>query len=286
MTTRLEIRRNLETTHSIPTLPGVVKKLSQLADNDRASVQEMARLISSDQALSGKVLRLVNSPFYGFPGRVSTVSNALILLGVNVVKGLVVSSSIFDIMEKTVIGLWEHSLGAAVAANLIAQRLKLKEAEEISTAALLHDIGKVVIKLETKDEFKRLETAIAGEGLSMLEAERRFLDADHAEIGGWLARHWHLPDKLAEPIACHHDVEKSTTYRIRTAVVHLADVLVKAGGFGFSGDEEVPFIQPAAWERLRLTDAALEELVAEVEDRLVEVKNFSLELLSGDGQPA
>jgi len=120
----------------------------------------------------------------------------------------------------------------------------------------------------------------------MLEAERLFLDADHAEIGGWLARHWHLPDKLAEPIACHHDVEKSTAYRIRTAVVHLADVLVKAGGFGFSGDEEVPLIQPAAWERLRLTDAGLEELVAEVEDRLVEVKNFSLELLSGDGQPA
>lgn len=98
---REEIQRLIKETRSLPTLPGIVTKMSALVENDKTSIQEIARLVSSDQILSAKVLKLVNSPFYGFPGRVSTVSNALILLGVNVVKGLSLSASIFEMMERT-----------------------------------------------------------------------------------------------------------------------------------------------------------------------------------------
>jgi len=91
---RTEIKRIIKDTTSLPTLPGVIAKLGALAENNSVSVHEMARVVSSDQVLSAKVLRLVNSAFYGFSGRVSTVSNALILLGVNVVKSLAISSSI------------------------------------------------------------------------------------------------------------------------------------------------------------------------------------------------
>jgi putative nucleotidyltransferase with HDIG domain len=283
---KAELRSTIKDTRSIPALPGIISKLSALAENDKVSAHEMARVVAADQVLSAKVLRLVNSPFYGFSGRVSTVANALILLGVNVVKSLALSSSIFEMMEKHVVGLWEHSLGAGVAASIIARNLKLPEAEEISTAALLHDIGKVIIRINLRNDYDGLHRIVGEKGCSMFEAEREMLGADHAEIGEWLANTWYLPVKLIEPIAFHHAVERSTQQPVKTAAVHLADVLVKASGFGFSGDDLVPRIQPAAWQRLGMNEAMLGLIVEEFEDKLVEVKNFSLEIQSTDGPKA
>jgi len=279
---RASIRALIRDTKSLPTLPGIISKLGSLANNDKVSAQEMARVVSSDQVLSARVLRLVNSSFYGFPGRVSTVSNALILLGINVVKSLAITSSIFELMEKNVVGLWEHSMGVAVAAGAISRTLKLPDPEETSTAALLHDIGKVIIKIKLEQNFDQLTLLIDTKRYSMFEAERELLETDHAEIGGWLGNNWLLPEKLIEPVACHHDVEKSIVHQTKTSVVHIADVLVKASGFGFSGDDIVPRIQPIAWKRLGLNETILEGIVSEVEDKLVEVKNFSLEIQSAN----
>jgi len=280
-----EIKRIVQDTKSLPTLPGIVLKISKLAEDDKSSVNEIARLISSDHILSAKVLKLVNSPFYGFSGRVSTISNALILLGVNVIRSLALSSSIFEIMEKSVVGLWEHSFGAAVAANTIAKILQLPDAEEISTAALLHDIGKAIIKIKLEEDYNQLISIIKEKDISMIDAEHEFLGTGHPEIGEWIARTWFLPEKLIEPIACHHNVKKSVIHKTKTAAVHLADILVKASGFGFSGDDIVPRIQTEAWDKLDLNEKILEEIVQETEDRLIEAKNFSLEIqTSGEKQ--
>jgi putative nucleotidyltransferase with HDIG domain len=272
------MRNVIRDTKSLPTLPGIITMLGSLADNDKVSAHEMARVVSADQVLSAKVLKLVNSAFYGFPGRVSTVSNALILLGVNVVKSLAITSSIFDIMEKSIVGLWEHSMGVATAAGAIARTMKLPEPEETATAALLHDIGKVIIKIKLQDDYAQLTALMNEKGCTMMEAERDLLDIDHAELGGLLARSWLLPEKLIEPITCHHQVDRSQAHQSKTAVIHLADALIKASGFGFSGDILVPQIQHAAWSRLGMTDALLASIIAEVEDKLVEVKNFSMEI--------
>lgn len=279
---KIAIRRIIKDAGSIPTLPGIITKLNTLAESGKSSAQEMARVVSSDQVLSAKVLRLVNSPFYGFSGRVSTISNALILLGVNVVKSLALSSTIFEIMEKSIIGLWEHSLGAGVAANIIAKKLKLQECEEISTAALLHDIGKVIIKIRLEEDYNHLLNLVEQKDISMREAEYELLNTDHAEIGEWLAGAWYLPDKLKEPLACHHNIEKAHTYLIGTSVVHIADVLIKTAGFGFSGDDLVPLIHPTAWKKLGIGESQLEEIIAEIEDKLADLKNFSLEIQSHD----
>lgn len=274
---RSELKKIIMDTKTLPTLPGVVNKLNSLTENDKASVQEMARIVSSDQVLSARILRLANSPSYGFY-RVSTISNAMILLGVNVVKSLALSSSIFEIMEKNSLGLWEHSLGVGVAANLIARKLNLPECEEISTAALLHDIGKVIISLKCSEAEELIRGAIRDHGMYMRDAEREIIDTDHAEVGGWLAKSWFLPDKLSEPITFHHDVAQSGNHRIKTAVVHIADMLIKACGFGDSGDCYVPPIQQVAWDVLKFNEQLMAEIVDELEDKLVEVKNFSLEL--------
>lgn len=276
---RNELKKIIMDTKTLPTLPGVINKLNALSENEKSSVQEMAKIVSSDQVLSARILRLANSPSYGFY-RVSTISNAMILLGVNVVKSLALSSSIFEIMEKNSVTLWEHSLGVGVAANLIARKLALPECEEIATAALLHDIGKVIISLKCSEAEIAIRRTIREQDIYMREAEQQVLDTDHAEVGAWLAKSWFLPDKLSEPIAYHHDVVLSENHRIKTSVVHIADIIIKASGFGNSGDNYVPQIQKIAWETLKLNEQLLAEIVEEVEDKLVEVKNFSLELQS------
>lgn len=282
---RSDLKRIIMDTKTLPTLPGVITKLNALSENDKASVQEMARIVASDQVLSARILRLANSPSYGFY-RVSTISNAMILLGVNVVKSLALSSSIFEIMEKNSIGLWEHSLGVATAANITAKKLGIPEVEEIATAGLLHDIGKVIIGLKCTDEMLDIRHAIETDELYILEAERQILDTDHAEVGGWLAKSWYLPDKLSEPISYHHNLIKSDSHRVKTAVVHVADVLIKASAFGDSGDPYVPMIDPLAWEVLKLDEKLVEDIVAELEDKLIEVKNFSLEMQIADATEA
>lgn len=276
---RSDLKKIIMDTKTLPTLPSVIHKLDSLTESDKSSVQEMARIVSSDQVLSARILRLANSPSYGFH-RVSTISNAMILLGVNVVKSLALSSSIFAVMEKDSIGLWEHSLGVGVAANLIAQKLRLPECEEIATAGLLHDIGKIIIGLKCPEAAHDIHELVRTRNIYVLEAEREIIDTDHAEVGGWLSKSWFLPDKLSEPIAFHHDVAKSENHRIKTAVVHLADAVIKASGFGNSGDRFVPVIQEIAWDMLKLNEQLVTELVDQIEDKLVEVKNFSLNLMN------
>ena len=276
---RSDLKKIIMDTKTLPTLPNVIHKLNALSENEKSSVQEMAKIVSSDQVLSARILRLANSPSYGFY-RVSTISNAMILLGVNVVKSLALSSSIFAIMEKDSVGLWEHSLGVGVAANLIARKLGLAECEEIATAGLLHDIGKVIIRLKCSEAEQEILNLVRERSIYIMEAEHVIIDTDHAEVGGWLSKSWFLPDKLSEPIAFHHDVAKSETHRVKTSVVHIADALIKASGFGNSGDTFVPAIQEIAWDTLKMNEQLLAELVDEVEDKLIEVKNFSLEMMS------
>ena len=275
---RSSFKKTIMDTRTLPTLPSVINKLNSLSDNEKSSVQEMARIVTSDQVLSARILRLANSPSYGFY-RVSTISNAMILLGVNVVKSLALSSTIFSIMEKDSVGLWEHSLGVGVAANLIARKLELPECEEIATAGLLHDIGKIIIRLKSGEIEQDILKLVTERQIFIMEAEREIIDTDHAEVGGWLSKSWFLPDKLSEPIAFHHDVAKSENHRIKTSVVHIADILIKASSFGNSGDSFVPQIQQVAWDTLKLNERLLAELVDEVEDKLIEVKNFSLEMM-------
>jgi len=276
-TDRERIKESIKDTKSLPAIPGVISKLNSMSANDKTSILEMAKVVNSDQVLSARVLRLANSPSFGFY-RVTTISNAMILLGVDVVKSLALSSAIFDIMANSILGLWEHSLGTGVAANVIARRLHLPDCEEIATAALLHDIGKVVINLKFPEEFKEICHYADANQTYFTRAEMECIGTSHSEIGGWLVKSWFLPEKLSEPIACHHNVSQSLTHRTKTAVVHLADILTKANGFGNSGDQFVHAVQKVAWDQLGMTEQILAEIVDEFTEKIFETRNYCREM--------
>ena len=270
----ISVRRKIENIKGLPTLPGVVQKISNMVENSTTSAEDVGKVISNDQVLSAKVLKLINSAFYGFPGRISSVTHGLVLLGFNVVKGLVLSASVFDMMEGKMVGLWKHSLGTAITSGIIGKRIKHENPDEGTEAGLLHDIGKVVIKVAMPDEYKKISELVEENEISMLEAEKRVLDFDHANVANWLCEKWNLPENLKDPIAYHHSPHLAKTSPRQTAIIHLADILVKGIDHGHSGDKWVPPLNKEAWQILDLSKKDIEEIIIEMDTDLAAVDDF------------
>ncbi|MCD6569780.1 MAG: HDOD domain-containing protein [Deltaproteobacteria bacterium] len=261
---------------SLPTLPVVVQRLTKMVESPDVTAKDVGKLISADQVLTARVLRLVNSPFYGFPGRISSISHAVILLGFNVIKGVVLSASVFDLMEKSMLGLWEHSLGCAVVAGTISRSLGIPEPEEISTAALLHDIGKVVVSVSLREDYDTILRIVDKDKSLFKDAELNLLGTDHSEIGAWLSDEWNLPERLAIPIEYHHRPDEAIKLKERVYVVHIADSIVRAFGIGSGGDPWVQKISQGAWDHLDMGGLDLNELMKEIAVDLEDVENFRL----------
>ena len=249
---RVQAKREVRRIKNLPTVPGIVAKIARMVENPETSAAEVGRLISQDQVLSAKVLRMANSAFFGMSRKISSISQALVILGFEVVKGLVLTSSVFDMIQKSMAGLWEHSIGCAAASGAVATLLGRDDAEEILVAGLLHDLGKVVLALNLPEEMSLVRAKVAKGDVLFYEAENEVLDFDHSELGQWLAEHWNLPESLAEPMRLHHRPEKAVLKPECTAIVHIADIVIRAKGFGNAGDDLVPPVSMAAWEMLGL----------------------------------
>jgi putative nucleotidyltransferase with HDIG domain len=279
-TEKERFRRELKEIKNLPTLPGIVIKLTKMAEDPDTTTEQMGNVISKDHILAAKLLKLVNSAFYGFPQRISSISSAIILLGFNVIKSLIISASIFEVMEDQDVELWEHSLGCAVACSVMATRLGISDPEEVSTAGLIHDIGKVAIKMELAGVYQVLRDTVEERQVSLYFAENELLGLNHSEVGGWLAKKWNLPGKLVEPIACHHDPRKAKTEQLASAVVHFGDIIIRGMGYGHGRDVWVPPLSKRAWRLLDFSPEDLDQIIDEIEEKLWDVKGFSLEIQS------
>ncbi|HZP40409.1 MAG TPA: HDOD domain-containing protein [Candidatus Binatia bacterium] len=270
------LRRRLARLKAVPTLPKQLEAVARALEDADVNFESIAELIEVDQALTSQTLRLANSAFYGTQGKVGRVSQALVVLGAIVTRSLVLSSAVFDVENVSLRGFWEHSLGCAVAAGALAKVTGLAQPEEATAAGLLHDLGKVVLLKELPDVFERLLARAAAEGLPFRRCERELLGVDHTDVAFWLVEHWGFPACLAEPIHHHHAPAHAAAAPNETAIVHVADALVRALGYGFGGDPLVPPIDAAAWARLRLSPAALDRVLDVFEADLDQALNFAL----------
>jgi putative nucleotidyltransferase with HDIG domain len=261
------MRRQVERLRELPTLPGIVQRIADALDRTDANLADAAGLIETDQVLTAQLLRLANSAFYGVSGQIASVMQALTLLGTTITRSLVYSTSVLD-LRINMVGFWEHAIGTALAAGALAKHLGLPKPEEVSGAGLLHDLGKVVLYRQAPDAFAAVLELAAQEKLHFRDAERQLLGVDHAEIGSWLLTRWRFPPRLLEPVAFHHVPAMATVARVETAVVHVANTLVRAYGYGFGGDHRVPAIAPGAWKLLGLKDQDLDHVVTIFENDL------------------
>ena len=230
-----QIYEKLDKIKEIPTLPTIVFELNQHLQNPETSIVKVSETIEKDQAMALKILKLVNSAFYGFRSKISDIKNAVVLLGFNAVRNAIVSVSIINTMPKTIlfqdfemIDFWKHSLAVAVTSKNIAQKAGVNSPDNCFVGGLLHDIGKVIMAQYFKDDFARVWHRMQNEYLGFYEAEQEELPVDHTKIGAYLADRWALPMGLIEAIRWHHNFQPDNGNADFMINIHLADLLVNS----------------------------------------------------------
>ena len=275
------IRELTESVTGLPTLPKVVTQITQLPQNPRTSAEEVGRAITMDQSLASKVLKLVNSAFYGFPGRINTITHAIVILGFNTVKNIVLTASIFEKLggrggsqsfdlEK----FWLHSIGTGVVGREIARKINFRFQEEVFISGLLHDIGKVIAFKYLPEEFAQVCQYRDEKNCLLMEAEKKVMDVTHDEVGGWLGTKWNLPEDLRFSILYHHFPKQGAKHETMVSVIHLADIFTRALGVGSGGDNRIPIVDTGVWDKLRFSRPLLDKIYKDIDAELEKASIF------------
>jgi putative nucleotidyltransferase with HDIG domain len=270
-----ETRRLVQRIVDLPTLPIVVPQVLRLVEDHRSSAGDLARVIGSDQALATRILRLANSAFYGFRREIVTINHAVVLLGFDTVRSIVLAATVFETLsDGDVVSsfdreqFWLHVGAAAAAARRVAKSLRVADPEAAFVGGLLHDVGKVVLDRFFHRRYAEAARVATAMPCLIREAETALFTVNHAEVGRWLTERWRFPAAIVEPVTYHHrPAAASPDYRALAGVVHLADILTRNAGIGSGGDGLVPVpdadilarfkVGPA--ELLRLTDELTQE---------------------------
>ncbi|GEM_PF-640848 len=256
-----------ETPHEL--LLGRIAQLISLTDDPKSSARQVAQLISTDQALTAKILKVANSAFYGFPREISTVQLAIVVLGFEQVKNLSLSVAVlrrfssgkehrlFDRQR-----FWDHAIACGVAGRMLARKVHPRMEGEAFVAGVLHDIGKLILIEYFFDEFSEALELAEAEELTIVEAEEQVLGVTHSDIGGWLAEKWNLPPSLVSAIAFHHRPAELEEPDELVHFVHLANALVRHHHIGTSGDGNPTTVNPEIADRFKPDpEMTIEELL-------------------------
>jgi HD-like signal output (HDOD) protein len=277
-------RRVRDYVGGMPSLPTTVSKVLEVCNNPKTSPIDLDRVIQLDPVLMGRVLKLINSAYYSLGSQVTSLVRAIIMLGVNTVKNLALSSAVLDRVSSkkdfralNMDAFWRHSLCVGVTAKLIAKRrgIDSKGLEEYFAAGLLHDIGKIPLNNALADDYIRTMSLADMERISLVASERRVLGLDHCEAGEVVAQNWRLTGAIADTVRWHHDLEGySGEFGDVLRTVAVADFYANREGIGFSGNRYPDKVSPDTFGLLAMEKSMLEELDEPVNAEIEKAKVF------------
>ncbi|MFZ4621552.1 MAG: HDOD domain-containing protein [Bacteroidota bacterium] len=283
-----DVRTEIQRINEVVSFPPVVAEILQAMSDADVTMAKVTSIIESDPALTAKILRVANSPFYGLRRDVTNIGQALRLLGLDEIGHLLLTCqmksrlmSLNEHQQTHLERLWKHSVAVAAAARLLAARYKIPTEGKEYTAGLLHDMGKLVLIQYFPEQFAAVEAIIDGEGIGDTEAEQRVIAISHAEIGKLIGEKWRLPKEYLEVMQYHHRPALSSNQSLLCAVVRCADLFCEQWGFGigeqksgFAFDDEVAGIMLDAVPQLGELPAETVnvELRAEFEQQLEHIQ--------------
>jgi HD-like signal output (HDOD) protein len=261
-------------------LPLIYFKLNDAINDPNTSIHKISNVISEDASLSARLLKLVNSPFYGFPQAVGTISEAVFLVGSQQVREVALATTMMSTfngipgdlmnMEK----FWLHSLACGVGAKVIAETIGEPEFERFFVAGVLHDIGRLVLFSKAPEESKSILRRAQQEKRPMVDVEYDEIGCSHAEIGRALLDAWKLPQYYQEVAGFHHSPESAQQYPLETVIVHVADTIAHTLQYGTSGELYVPQMNKNSWRKLNLSLNQLSKLIHVIEHEVNLVLNM------------
>lgn len=259
---------------SLGSYSGVLNELGVVLNDPSSTLATMGETIEKDPDLTARLLKLGNSPFYGFSTRLETVTEALSLIGIQQVQDLILASNVVELFEGvspeqvSMESFWRHSLACGVAARLLAIERRVFKPEKYFVAGLLHDVGRLVIYMRMPDAARKMFELYARKRMTLREAEASVLGFDHERIAEALLRAWAFPPNLVSAVGNHHHPMAAGVFQLEASLVHLADYMVHTMQIGGSGEKYVPALDMRAWKRLELSSAFLEFLIVAVDEQL------------------
>jgi putative nucleotidyltransferase with HDIG domain len=262
----------------LTSLPAIVMRAVEALNDPNASASDLGAIISEDPALTAKLLKIVNSAFYGFPSRIDTISRAITIIGTLELTDLILGSSAIQVfaripnqlinMEK----FWEHSLYVALVARILARYLRAPNTERCFVMGLLHDIGALVLYQQEPERSRQALELAARQSIPLHVAEEKIFGFHHGEVGAELMRAWNLPESFAEIALQHHQPSAAERYRLETATVHLADVITGMAHSTASGTGQPAPLESGAWEMTGLAVEIMEPVIAEADAQFEEAR--------------
>lgn len=271
---------------SLVTPPEICFKIFELIDSPHGTAEKLGEVIGQDPSLTLKLLKVVNSAFYNFPGRIDTVSRAVTIIGSAELYNLVVAVKAvrcFSNIPADLINMdsfWQHSLYTGIIASDLAKKCKVLHPERLFVGGLLHDVGSLLLFNAQPQLSANLLDIVEGNEAALAAAEMDSLGFSHADVGAELMKLWNLPENLQKVAAYHHSPTETDSAEMEVAILHLADALANQTGMGTFGEEspETYPVQDAVWTELNLDQESLDldELLGEAGLKFAELSSVLL----------
>ncbi|MEM7229181.1 MAG: HDOD domain-containing protein [Planctomycetota bacterium] len=269
----------------IATLPEITLKIIELVEDPSSTAQDLHNLISNDPALCSRILKVVNSAFYGLPRQIGSINRAIVLLGLNAVKNIAIAASLTKLFRGgdlcpnfSARDLWIHSIATAAAAKLICDELRLGLPDEAFLAGLIHDIGILVEMQAKRSELVEMFTEMTFDSdgvpqVNMMDLEEKYIGATHCEFGAALCESWKFPQSFSYVVASHHDpMQLPERNRLLTSIVHVADKIAAENGYGFRGDVQSTEVGPEMLAEINMTAEQFEVIKSKMPEAYEEVQ--------------
>ena len=259
---------------TLVTLPAIFIRVKSVVDDQSTTAVDLAKVISADPAITARVLKLINSAFWGFSGRIDSVSRAVSLLGMIHVHDLVLATVVveaFDRVRPKLMDLakfWRGSMFRALAATALARRSKLMDLGRVFTQALLSDLGHMVIYIKAPELAAQAMLQTQEQPWERAQAERSLIGCDFAQVGGALVDSWKLPQCYGDAIRHQNDPQGAAAHALEASLLHVAGMLAELRGSESERAATVAHIAPFAWQTIKLSPDCLPEIMYEVESNL------------------
>jgi putative nucleotidyltransferase with HDIG domain len=284
MIENVSIKKLIMLTGDLPPMPYVARRVMDIVNNPSTNAHDLQEVISKDQGLTGQILKIANSALYACSRKIETLTDAIIMLGFNAIRSLSIMSATKNLYQfkrqGKVLGLkdkllWEHSVGSAVAARMIAQKVSVGYVEQAFMGGLLHDIGKLVLLQKIPEVFDSIVEEVYNTGRHFNEVEQEVLGFTHAEVGALLIKKWKLPEDFEEAIRYHNEV--TTGLNVENQLVYLIDLanhMCHKLGIGFLSEPDIVLAERCSALKLGISGENLERIQNSVRHVLREELNL------------
>lgn len=256
--------------------PTIFLLINETMNNPKSSILDIARIISNDQGLTARLLKMANSPLYGFPSKIETITQAISILGTQQINDLILATTVLNLFKKIpeelieLESFWNHSIACGISARVLATYRREPNVERFFVAGILHDIGRLILYTKMPELSIEILERYRESNELLCRVEQEIIGYDHADVGGSLAEKWKLPLSTKEMVQFHHRPMLPNYFPTETAVIHLADILAHAMELGSSGERLVPPLDTNAWECIGLMPSLLSSVMKKIDEQFNE----------------